>query len=161
MIREELARDHVRLDELLARVVDSSGRADLEAYDEFRAGLLRHIAIEEKILVPAARDRGRSVHGFARMRDDHARIAALLMKTPTREVVAEIRSVLEPHNAFEEGAGGLYETCEPELGSAAEALLERMRAAPRVKLRPLPAPGERATPRGPARSTRSMPGSPG
>jgi hypothetical protein len=48
-----LAGDHVRLDALLRRA--TAPRAiDEAAYAEFRAGLLRHIGMEEKILLPAA-----------------------------------------------------------------------------------------------------------
>ena len=53
-IGDLLGRDHARLDELLARA--TAGEAiDLEAYRAFRAGLLRHIAMEEKVLLPDAR----------------------------------------------------------------------------------------------------------
>ena len=50
-----LAADHDRLDGLLRRALQRPGEVDRESYDAFRAGLLRHIALEEKILLPAAR----------------------------------------------------------------------------------------------------------
>src|SRR5581483_6857560 len=46
--------DHERLDALLRRAFASAGSVDSEAYDAFRRGLLRHIGMEEKILLPAA-----------------------------------------------------------------------------------------------------------
>ena len=54
-IRRYLADDHRRLDGLLERILPPSGVVDQEAYAQFRSGLLKHIAIEEKILMPAAR----------------------------------------------------------------------------------------------------------
>ncbi len=50
-----LAEDHARLDALLAQAVERAGEIDRPAFDFFREGLLRHIALEEKILLPAAR----------------------------------------------------------------------------------------------------------
>ena len=44
-----LADDHARLDALLTR-----GTTDPAAYADFRRGLLRHIGMEEKILLPVA-----------------------------------------------------------------------------------------------------------
>jgi hypothetical protein len=49
-----LAGDHTRLDGLLERAMTAGGAVDRGAYAEFRAGLLRHISLEEKILLPAA-----------------------------------------------------------------------------------------------------------
>ena len=41
-----LADDHARLDALLSRAVADADNVDRDAYAEFRAGLLRHIAME-------------------------------------------------------------------------------------------------------------------
>jgi hypothetical protein len=54
-LRQVLERDHVRLDDLLTRADAAPPSIDREAYDAFRAGLLRHIAMEEKVLLPEAR----------------------------------------------------------------------------------------------------------
>ena len=62
---------------------------------------------------------------------DHARLDGLL-----RRSVAELRSVLEPHNAVEEEPGGLYETCDRLLAPEAASLLERIGAYPAVKTAP-------------------------
>ena len=40
----------------LRRALALAGEADREPFDAFRAGLLRHIGLEEKILLPAARE---------------------------------------------------------------------------------------------------------
>src|SRR5262245_30995230 len=79
MTRGAIARllgdDHARLAGLLARAA-----ADPAAYAAFRRGLLRHIAMEEKILLPTAqRARGGKPLPLAgRLRLDHGALAALL-----------------------------------------------------------------------------------
>jgi hypothetical protein len=133
-----LMDDHARLDRLLARAVALPGAVDLEAFGEFRAGLLRHIAIEEKILFPAIRDarRGEPHPDWRRLRVDHGAITSLLVPPPTHQLVAEIRSILEPHNVIEEGPGAVYESADALLAPNAPALVERMRAYPPVKVAP-------------------------
>jgi hypothetical protein len=135
-IHQFLAEDHAQLDALLTRAVAGPGGVDLAAYGAFREGLLRHIALEEKILLPAARAArgGEPVPQARRLRVDHGAIAALLVPTPTSEIAVEIRKILGPHNEVEEGQGGLYETCDALLSAKAGALLERMRAYPPVKV---------------------------
>ncbi len=131
-----MAEDHARLDALLTRAVAGPGGVDLEAYGAFRGGLLRHIALEEKILLPAARTArgGEPLPQARRLRVDHGAIAALLVPTPSPEIAAEVRKILGPHNEVEEGEGGLYEACDALLSAEANALLERMRSYPPVKV---------------------------
>jgi hypothetical protein len=134
-----LAADHERLDALLARAVREPGAFDLAAFDDFRAGLLRHIGIEEKLLFPAVRAAraGEPHPDWRRLRIDHGALTSLLVPPPNEDLVAEIRSILEPHNVIEEGPGALYESCDALLGAEeASALLERMRAYPPVKVAP-------------------------
>lgn len=135
-IQEYLSRDHARLEELLARAVAPGDALDREPFDRFRAGLLRHIAIEEKILFREARAArgGEPLELFRRLRTDHGALAALLVPTPTVELVAEIRSILGPHNELEEGPGGLYAGCDELLAADAAGLLQRMIAYPAVKV---------------------------
>lgn len=130
-----LGEDHARLDALLARAVAAPDAVAREPYDAFRAGLLRHVALEEKILFRAVRETsGEPLPLQRRLRVDHGALAALLVPTPTPELVRELRSILDPHNAIEEGAGGLYELCDAILRSDAAAIVERMRAYPAVKV---------------------------
>lgn len=135
-----LSDDHDRLEALLARATASADSIDPGPYEEFRAGLLRHIGIEEKILTTAFRQGGPPDARFEeiarRLRIDHGAIAALLVPSPSHPLVAEIRSILEPHNAVEEGAEGLYARCDARLGAEAPALVERMRAYPPVPTMP-------------------------
>jgi hypothetical protein len=130
-----LAADHARLDALLARAVAAPGAVDREAFDAFRAGLLRHIAVEEKILFPALREALGAPHPhWVRLRIDHGAITSLLVPPPTPELVSEIRSILVPHDALEEGPDGPYARADAVLGDRAAALVERMRAYPPVKV---------------------------
>jgi hypothetical protein len=107
----------------------------MEAYQLFRAGLLRHIAMEEKILLrDAMRRRGGDPLPVARrLRADHAALAALLCPTPTHEIIAIIRQVLAEHNPLEEDPDGLYETCEKLAGAEVEMLVARLQATPAVQ----------------------------
>ena len=133
-----LADDHARLDGLLQRATIHPDTIEPSAYAEFRAGLLKHIGMEEKILLPAAqRARGGiPLPIAAKLRLDHGALAALLVPTPTASIIAAIRAVLEAHNPIEEGPGGLYEQCEELAGAQADQILDALRNAPKVKVNP-------------------------
>jgi len=133
-----LADDHRRLDTLLQRALARPGEIDRTAYAEFRAGLLKHISMEEKILLPTAQRLrgGEPLPMASKLRLDHGAIAALLVPTPTPMLIAALRAILAAHNVIEEGAGGLYESCEQLAGVEVEALLTRLRAAPEVPVAP-------------------------
>jgi len=137
-IAELLRDDHRRLDALLQQAVAAPGQIDRVAYAEFRAGLLRHIGMEEKILFPAAQQArgGEALPVAAKLRLDHGALAALLVPSPTPQIVGAIRSILTTHNALEEGAGGVYEVCETLAGDAVAELLTRLREAPAVRVHP-------------------------
>jgi hypothetical protein len=129
-----LADDHARLDGLLRRAMTGAGAIDRAAYAEFRAGLLKHIGMEEKILLPAAQRLrgGEPLALAAKIRLDHGPLAALLVPTPTPAIVAALRTILGAHNPLEEGPGGLYDCCERLAGAEGEALLAQLQAAPEV-----------------------------
>lgn len=133
-----LTEDHRRLEHLLQTAVASADHVTHETYDLFRAGLLRHIGMEEKILLPAAQqwNEGRPLSIAAKLRLDHGALAALLMPTPTTDIVATIRKILEQHNFIEEGPDGLYEICDRLAGAEAEQLTAKLRAAPEVTVLP-------------------------
>jgi hypothetical protein len=98
-------KDHGRLEGLLQSAVIQAGSVDQGAYDQFRAGLLRHIGMEKKILLPTAqRIRGGEPRPIAsKLRLDHGTIASLLMPPPSVSIIATIRAVLKVHNTIEEG----------------------------------------------------------
>jgi hypothetical protein len=137
-IARVLAADHARLGALLDRATARDGVIDPEPYDEFRRALLRHIAIEEKLLLPAAQQArdGAPVALAPRLRLDHGAIAALLVPTPTPTIVATLRHILAGHDAVEEDADGVYAECDRLLGDAAAALADEMVAYPAVRVNP-------------------------
>ena len=137
-ITDFLLEDHRRLEGLLQSAVAQAGSIDQGTYDQFRAGLLRHIGMEEKILLPAAqRLRGGEPLPIAsKLRLDHGAIASLLMPPPTASIIATIRAVLDVHNTMEEGPGGLYETCDELAGSESAQLLAKLQAAPELAVLP-------------------------
>lgn len=144
-IHRLLAADHERLDGLLLRAVASADALDPVPYAQFRAGILRHIGIEEKVLLPEAQARrgGEPLSIAARLRLDHGAIAALLVPTPTRAVVAVLRSILARHNEIEERTDGLYDECDRLFGGdgggespEARRVMARVRAYPEVPLAP-------------------------
>ena len=131
-----LEEDHERLERLLDQAVADPARFDHDAYVRFRAGLLRHIGIEEKILLADARQRrGGEPLPIARdIRVEHGAIASLLVPTPDAPLVGEIRALLARHNPREEGPEGMYAVCEALAGEEAALLLEQARTAPEVPM---------------------------
>ena len=73
-----LADDHARPDTLLERATARPDAIDASAYAGFRAGLLKHIAMEEKILLPAAQRQrdGQPLPIASKLRLDHGALAA-------------------------------------------------------------------------------------
>lgn len=133
------AADHRRLEALLDRALAGEGPVELAAFSAFRAGLLRHIGMEEKALFAAAREArgGRPIALAARLRVEHGAIAALLVPTPTRAIVADLVSVLSPHNRREEDPGGAYDLCDEALGTAAaERLMGELNGFPEPPTKP-------------------------
>ena len=137
-VTDFLMEDHRRLEKLLQSAVADVGHVDQGAYAQFRAGLLRHIGMEEKILLPAAQRLrgGEPLLIASKLRLDHGALATLLMPTPTAAIIAKIRGILTEHNILEEGLGGLYETCDELAGSEAAQLLAKLQAAPEVSVLP-------------------------
>lgn len=133
-----LANDHDRLDALLKRAVAVPDTIDMEAYAAFRKGLLRHIGIEERIVMPAIAkfQGGKPAALAARLRLDHGAIAALLVPSPTPAIILTIRSILEKHNPLEEQEGGLYLLLEQVAGEEADRIFGQMVATPEVPVMP-------------------------
>ncbi len=133
------AADHDRLDALLRRSIADRARVELAPFGEFRAGILRHIGMEEKylfVIAKAARG-GRPLDLAARLRVDHGAIAALLVPTPTPAIVDDLLSVLVPHNRREEEPGGVYDAADDALGvSEAQRLVAELESFPEPPLKP-------------------------
>jgi hypothetical protein len=136
-IHRYLAADHERLDRLLEHAAADSQHVDAQAYAEFRSGLLKHIAMEEKVLFPAAQKRGGEPLALAaKLRLDHGALVALLVPPPTKAIVAAIRAILEHHNPIEEGDGGIYDQCDRLVETDADEILHRLQQYPEVKVLP-------------------------
>lgn len=128
-----LSADHERLDALLATCLRTG---DGEAYDAFRRGLLRHIAIEERVLFPLLRTRSGVTPLEEQLHRDHAALAALLVPPPTGAELHQIASILTAHNPLEEEAGGLYELVETLAAEQLAALMASVHAIPAVRVVP-------------------------
>ncbi len=137
-IESFMEADHARLDVLLEASEALDGTIDEPTYARFRHDLLRHIAMEEKILMPFARERrgGVPLEIAAQLRRDHGEIARILVGSPTRERIAALRAVLTRHNPLEEGADGVYAICDTLAGADAASVVERLRAQPNVAVAP-------------------------
>jgi hypothetical protein len=137
-IARYLEEDHARIEDALRRAADFTVAIEPTAYAEFREALLRHIGMEEKLLLPGARAArgGEPLPDAEKLHLDHGALAALLVPTPTKAIVQAIRTILGIHNAVEEGPGGVYEQCERLPGIDAEAILGRLQTAPRVVVAP-------------------------
>lgn len=131
-----MASEHGLFDKLLAR----AARGSVDAYLEFRQRLLRHIRIEERLLLPMAeKKRGGEPLPFAdRLRLDHGALAALMMVSLSRGTFWALSAVLKPHNPLEENSGGVYDQCEALAGPGTSELLLQCE-----KTRPVPCPLDR------------------
>ena len=131
-----LVNDHTRLARLLDHASRPKKEIDGVIYAEFRRGLLRHIAMEEKVLLPAAKkfNGGNPLAIASKLRLDHGALTALLAPSPTQAIIEAIRAILEAHNPLEEDSGGLYETCEKLAGNKVETLLARLQSVPEVQV---------------------------
>jgi len=131
-----MVQDHVGIDRHLAASEGADGSIHAGPYTAFRQDLLRHIGMEEKVLLPYARlkRQGEPLALSARLRADHGALARLLARPPTPTLLAEIREILGRHNPLEEGADGLYAACDLLAGSEGLAVVDRLRAQPDVPL---------------------------
>jgi hypothetical protein len=138
VLYQYMSDDHDRLNGLMERAVAIAGVIDMEAYSEFRKGLLRHISMEEKIVLPAIAtwQGGQKAAVAERLRLDHGAIVSLLVPPPTSSIILTMRSILAVHNELEEEKGGFYELFDRLAGSETEKMLGKLRAAPAVPVLP-------------------------
>lgn len=135
-IESFMTGDHVELDRLLDAAETPEG-IDESAYRRFRGGLLRHIAMEEKVLLPLAREKlGAPLAIAAQLRADHGEIAKLLVRSPSRSIIARLAGILGRHNGLEEGEDGLYAICDRLAGDEGARIVERLRSQPVVPQAP-------------------------
>ena len=130
--------DHRRLEKLLNRATASAPKYDMTVYGEFRVGLLKHIKMEENVIIPAAqkvRD-GVPLAIAPKLRLDHGALVALLVSPPSPTVVRALRGILSDHNRTEESQGGLYDLCERLAGEQVNELMKEVENVPSVPALP-------------------------
>jgi len=137
MIQKFFTTDHRRLDALLRQAFGSPPAIDENAYGLFRIGLLRHIALEEKILIPGLQARYQAQYPpAARLRLEHGAIAALLVLPPSETVKNLLVELLRHHNTREESTTGLYRDCDCLLSDAVNMLMNKATSYPDVPVMP-------------------------
>jgi hypothetical protein len=135
LIYQRMQADHARIRELLEGVCSPDG-IDFGAYQRFRGGLLRHIAIEDNILAPAVKKlrEGVDLPALRQSKLENAALASMLVPTPTNEIVARLQKLLVKSDKFAKGPEGLYAELERIEGADLEALCRRMDSAPAASL---------------------------
>ena len=136
-ISQLMADDHRRLEALLEDAA-AAHPIDATLFEQFRSGLLRHIGMEEKVLLPAvSRARGGIPLALARqLRLDHGAIAAMLVPAPTLGGIERLRAMLALHDGLEEGAAGVYADCDELLAGESAAVIAQLRGYPPVRTAP-------------------------
>ena len=136
-IERFMVDDHVRLDGLLAAATSVSPIDEI-SYARFRQGLLRHIAMEEKVLLPYARHKrgGDPLPLAGALRADHASMAKPLVRSPTMPIGDDLLAILARHNAVEEGPAGLYAACDALAGPESEIVVLLLCDQPKVPVAP-------------------------
>lgn len=131
-------KDHRRLEELLDKATSAQGGYDMIAYGRFRSGLLKHIKMEETILLPAAQKAqgGVPLDIAAKIRLDHGALTALMVPPPSHMIIGALRAILASHDLIEEQPSGMYDRLEELTGPQVEDLVARARATPEVPVLP-------------------------
>jgi hypothetical protein len=131
-------QDHRRLERLLAEACAKPDAINIAAFDQFRSGILKHIGMEEKILIPAFQrfSGGVPFPLAAKIRLDHGAIAALMVPPPSMTIIRALRAILAAHNVLEESLDGLYEACENSAGPELDAIMKQVMSTPDVPVMP-------------------------
>lgn len=127
-----LAHDHASLLVWLARARSDPARFDASAYEVFRSGLLRHLTLEERVLLPAMQRMavGNLDRLLAPVHIEHAAIELLLAPTPDVALVDELAALLVAHERMEAADDGIYTLADTLLAGHAEAIIALMREHP-------------------------------
>jgi hypothetical protein len=131
--------DHKRLEELLDAATARAPQYDMDLYSKFRAGLLKHIKMEENVIIPAAQKArgGEPLPLVAKIRLDHGALVALLVSQPSSTIINALKGILKTHNPLEENPGGLYSLCEELAGREIDELMKKVLDVPEVPVLPL------------------------
>lgn len=131
-------KEHRRIEELLEKATEYPDGIQMEYYHRFRAGLLTHIKMEEKVLFPAAQEAngGVPLNIAAKLRLEHGALTALMVPPPTISLIKVLRYVLDKHDLAEEEPGGMYEICEALTEHRTRELLEQLAYVSEVPVHP-------------------------
>lgn len=137
-IYQFFTNDHHRIEALLDKAIEKPGTIDMDLYLKFRAGLLTHIKMEEKILFPAAQKANNNVPLpiAAQLRLEHGAITSLMVPPPTAALISVLRYVLEKHDLAEEEPGGMYEACEALTAHQTQEILDQLAQVTEVPVHP-------------------------
>lgn len=132
-------KDHRRIETLLTTATENPDDVKMEVYNSFRAGLLTHIKMEEKILFPAAQkaNGGVPVPLAAKLRLEHGAITSLMVPPPTPALIKVIWYVLEKHDIAEEEPGGMYDVCEALTNGQTQELLDELAKTTEAPIHPV------------------------
>lgn len=130
--------DHLRLETLLKKSTENPSDIDMQHYNAFRIGLLKHIKMEEKILFPAAQkaNGGVPLPLAAKLRLDHAALTSLMVLPPDTSLITVLRHILEKHDLIEEEPGGMYDVCSSLTQSQTVLLLDELSNVSEVPVHP-------------------------
>lgn len=133
-IYDFFTNDHHRVEGLLDKAVENAGEINAEYYSKFRTALLTHIKMEEKILFLAAQKANDNVPLplAAQLRLEHGAITALMVPSPTHDIIKVLRFVLEKHDLVEEKEGGMYEACESITQHQTQEILDQLMSVTEV-----------------------------
>jgi hypothetical protein len=107
-LHQFFTNDHRHLEDLLKKATENPADVQMEYYNAFRTGLLKHIKMEEKILFPAAQkaNGGVPVPMAAKLRLDHAALTSLMVLPPDAPLIKVLLYILDKHDLEEEETGG-------------------------------------------------------
>lgn len=137
-IHDFFTKDHRRIEAILEKAIEKPGEIDMDLYTEFKIGLLTHIKMEEKILFLAAqRANNNTPLPIARqLRQEHGAITALMVPSPTEELVKVLMYVLDLHDIAEEEPDGMYDACEALTKDQTQELLDELAEVTLVPVHP-------------------------
>lgn len=130
--------DHHRLEAILDKATENPNEINMDFYQKFRTGLLTHIKMEEKILFLAAQkaNNNEPLPIAGQLRLEHGAITALMVPTPTPDIVKVLRYVLEKHDLAEEKPGGMYDACEAMTHHQTQEILDQLAEVTEVPVHP-------------------------
>jgi hypothetical protein len=130
--------DHRRIEVLLKSATEDANNIQMDPYNSFRTGLLKHIKMEEKILFPAAQkaNRGVPLPVAAKLRLDHGALTSLMALPPDISLIKVLWHILDKHDLIEEEPGGMYDICAALTEGETENLLDQLSKVSEVPVHP-------------------------